>query len=126
MFMWSHGWTPFAEDKFRLYLERELAWELAENPRHALTGRQFMAVAWLGGYDDLVLRLDGRDEFAWVHLAWNRENQPEWPHYEVLGGVEAVNRFMAVWQSPLEEEDAEPGAAADGGGTTALPGSEVQ
>jgi hypothetical protein len=107
MFALSHGWKPFSEDKIRLYLERELAWELAENPRHILARRQFVAVAWLGGYDDLVLRLDGRDEFAWVHLSWNRETQPKWPHCELLGGVEAVNRFMARCPSALQDEDAE-------------------
>ena len=99
----SQDSTP--EEKPRLYLERELAWELAENPRHILAGRQVAAVAWVAGYDDLVLRLDGRDEFAWVHLAWNRENQPEWPHCELLGGVESVNRFMAEWPPAPEELD---------------------
>lgn len=112
MFAWSNGWRSFAEDKHRPYLERELAWELAGNPRHALAGRQFTAAAWLGWYDDLVLRLDGRDEYAWVHLAWNRENQPEWPHCEVLGRLEAVNRFMAEWSS-APDEDAEQGTAPE-------------
>ena len=107
MFAWSHGWVPFSDDKWRHYPERELAWELAENPRHPLAGHPVVAVAWRGGYDDLVLRLDGRDEFAWVHLAWNRENQPAWPHCESLGGVEAVNRFMAEWRTPSDDSDPE-------------------
>jgi hypothetical protein len=47
--------------------------------------------------DDLILRLDERDEFAWVHLTWNREQRPECPHCEILGGLEAVNRFLSDW-----------------------------
>lgn len=75
-------------------------WELAENPRHVLAGQRYTAVAWVGGYDDLVLRLSGGDEYAWVHLTWNRENQPDWPHREILGDIDAVNQFMTAWQSP--------------------------
>jgi hypothetical protein len=94
---WSNGWRQIADEKHRSYLERELAWELAENPRHMLAGRQYVVVGLLGGYDDLILRLDDRDEFAWIHLTWNREKRPEWPHCELLGGVEAVNRFLSEW-----------------------------
>lgn len=103
MFAWANGWQAFTEDKPRLYLERELSWELAENPKHLLAGRRFNAVAWCSGSDDLVLQLDDRDEFAWVHLSWNREYQPAWPHCELLGNCDAVSRFMADWQSRLEE-----------------------
>ena len=38
----------------------------------------------------------------------------ECPHFEVFGGVQAVNRFMAECSS-TPDEDAEPDAAADGG-----------
>jgi len=98
MFAWSNDWTALSDEKHRLYLEGELTWELAENPKHILFGRRFTAIGWIAGYDDLLLQLDPPDSFAWVHLSWNRENQPAWPHCQVLDGIESVNRFIADWQ----------------------------
>jgi hypothetical protein len=118
MIEWIRGWRPLDDERRRRYLEGELGWELAENPRHVLAGRKWEVVGLFGVYDDLIVRLDGREEFAWVHLAWNREDQPRWPHTEILGGVPAVNRFLHAWeplpsQDEYEDEDAEPGTTAD-------------
>jgi len=96
---WSNNWVPFSDEKRRRYLEGELAWELAENPKHLLFGRHFSAIGWVVGYDDLLLQLDQTETFAWVHLSWNRENQPAWPHCELLNGIESANRFMAEWHA---------------------------
>jgi hypothetical protein len=97
MIEWTHGWRPFAEDRRRLYFEGELRWEVAENPAHCLSNREWEAVGLFGLYDDLIVRLDGRDEFAWVHLTWSREHQPHWPHCQLLGGTVELNRFLRHW-----------------------------
>jgi hypothetical protein len=98
MFMWLNGWKPFVEETQRQDLERELARELAGNTRHALSGCRAVAVAWCGRGDDIILRLDSSEDFAYIHLTWNPESQPDWPYCECLSGVEMVNRFIADWQ----------------------------
>jgi hypothetical protein len=98
MIEWTQGWRLLDNERRRRYLDGELRWELAENPRHVLAGRKFEVVGLYGIYDDLIVRLDGGDEFAWIHLAWNRENQPQWPHTELLGDIPALNRFLRDWK----------------------------
>ena len=97
MIHWSHGWRQPVDERLSLYFAGELAWELEENPMHVLASRTYEVVAGLGGYDDFILRLDGHDDFAWVHLSWNREHQPEWPHCVLIGGVAELNRFLDSW-----------------------------
>lgn len=98
MIEWTRGWRPLDNERHRRYLEGESGWELAENPQHVLAGRKCEAVGLFGVYDDLIVRLDGHEEYACVHLAWNRENQPQWPHTSLLGGISDVNRFLNAWE----------------------------
>jgi hypothetical protein len=102
---WSHGWQSLDDEKHRRYIEGELSWELAENPQHILSSRSCEVIGGLGRYDDFIVRLDGRDEYAWVHLAWRRENQPEWPHCELIVGMEQLNRFLDDWASTADQAD---------------------
>ena len=97
MIRWCSGWKPLDDPKLRSYFERELTWELVENPGHILASRNFSIIGGLGGYDDFLAKLDVGDLYAWVHLSWSRENQPEWPHCHVIGDAEALNQFLAEW-----------------------------
>ncbi len=45
------------------------------------------------------MRLGDADVYAWIHLSWNRENQPAWPHCELIGGSEALDTLLAAWAS---------------------------
>ena len=105
MIHWSSGWRPLDDSKLHRYFDRELAWELEENPRHILASRSFKVIGGLGGYDDFIVRLDDTDDYAWVHLAWNRENQPAWPHCELIGGIETLDHFLAAWASSVAADD---------------------
>jgi hypothetical protein len=96
---WVNGWYSLACDLRQSYLQGELEWELAGNHGHILAGRRYEAIGLCGVYDDLILRLDDRDEYAWIHLTWNRENRPAWPHCQLLGGLGALNRFLREWVS---------------------------
>lgn len=106
MIGWARGWKPLDDAKLRRHFERELAWELEGNPAHALAGWSFEVIGGLGGYDDFVVRLDGRDTFVWVHLAWRREASPEWPHTKLVGDLDGLNRFLGQWDADGDESDA--------------------
>ena len=94
--LWQNGWTPI-DEKHRLYLDAELRFELAANPNHLLKGRSFILTGWIPGYDDVFLELNDKREFAWVHLSWNRESRPAWPHCELFSSIEDANHFLGKW-----------------------------
>lgn len=70
------GWHPVSGDDARS-LERELARELPVG--HALKGQDTRAVARRLECDDVAFQLgDGR--LCVVHLTYNVERDPVWPH----------------------------------------------
>jgi hypothetical protein len=59
----------------------------------------------LGGYDDFIVRLEGEDCYAWVHLTWRSERSPDWPHTEWLDSLEVLNRFLGRWDDEEDESN---------------------
>lgn len=73
-------------------LHEELARELS--PRHPLAGRRAVAIARLGGADDVLFWLpDGPALLAMVHLTWRHEADPHWPFTKLFDSVEEWRAF---------------------------------
>jgi hypothetical protein len=102
---WSSGWRPLEDPMLRCSFERELARELEGNPDHVLASRRVEVIGGLGGCDDFIVRLDGADSYAWVHLSWNRENWPGWPTCALIGGPQDLDDFLASWAQSGETGD---------------------
>jgi hypothetical protein len=94
---WQGEWHPFdASDKDQYYL-REIGRELQNNQTHPLYNKEARIVGWIPGCDDLLLYLPTENRHVYVHLTWNRENRPSWPHCEFLSSIDAVNQFLQKW-----------------------------
>lgn len=74
------------------------------NTKHPLYGKELCVVGWRRRYDDFILHLPGEARYAYVHLTWNRETHPAFPHCESLSGVEAVNHFLLHGQDGTEQD----------------------
>ena len=73
-----HPWEIVHADdaeKLKAELQRELP------AGHVLTGMNLTAVARRTDRDDLLFEVDGSlMPLAQVHLTWQKEKQPNWPH----------------------------------------------
>jgi hypothetical protein len=74
------GWRSLAGADAQL-LERELARELP--PGHVLKVVGLRAIARRFDRDDIAFKLDD-DRLCVVHLTWNVERDPRWPHTEFV------------------------------------------
>lgn len=105
---WPQGWLairPGTEANMVAELSRELA------PGHPLYGLPVRAAGLGGSGDDVLFEIaDGSGRVAVAHLTWGRhpETAP-WP-------LSVVYPSRAAWLASEAGPDAEPGAAADGGG----------
>ena len=73
---WLEPWRPLDDPEAKC-LEKELRRELPRG--HALRGRSVRALA--SHVDDILFEIsDSPTRYAVVHLTWNRETRPEWPH----------------------------------------------
>jgi hypothetical protein len=95
MILWQQGWHEFDLSDKESYFLRELLWEIQENPKHPLYGKEARIVGWRRGHDDFILYLPGEGCYAYVHLTWNRETHPTFPYCQALEDIEAVNAFLA-------------------------------
>jgi hypothetical protein len=84
---WPSYWSSELGDETRRSSEAELRRELPIG--HALYGERAVARAIGQDPDDVVFQLpDGR--LAAVHLTWNVESRPEWPHVLIFADLEAL------------------------------------
>jgi hypothetical protein len=92
---WCNGWHEVPDERHRLYIERELGWELDQVQGHPLRGQSFRVVAALNTYDDFILHLEEGQGYAYVHLVW----KPAPPPFRPLGDEEALQQFIREWKS---------------------------
>ena len=113
-FPWPAPWKPLPLPEGWLGLVRSAEAELQSEvcTGHPLYRVACRAVAF--NADDVSEFLFATDNpaapVAFVHLTFKAETDPQWPYTVCYSGWEA---FRAAWEAP----DAEPDAAADGGGT---------
>jgi hypothetical protein len=92
---WKEPWFSIdgqSEDQDRL--EKELEKELPHG--HILEGRDCRAMACRIDIDDVLFLLDGGPGVAVVHLTYNRESDPAWPHAEIFAdGADFEARRLA-------------------------------
>jgi hypothetical protein len=115
MIVWQGNWRAFDAPARKGAFLRELAAETGEsNPRHPLHGKNCCIVGWcvspfqrlpesgsyLPGWKDFILHLPEEDRYAYVHLTWSKETDPQHPRCRLFGSIGAVNEFLG--QRPTE------------------------
>ena len=81
---WLDPWVAVGDQ--RRALEKELRREVSR--KHALHGRQALAIGRRVDRDDVLFELEGGDErYAVVHLTWNREKSATWPYTVFFGSL---------------------------------------
>jgi len=92
---WCNEWREILGERHRLYIERELAWELDQIREHALRGRVFHVVGARNLYNDFILFLDDEQTYAYVHLVW----KPAPPPFRRIGDENALHHFVRNWKA---------------------------
>jgi hypothetical protein len=92
------GWVAVSPEHASK-LEAELRRELTRS--HPLRGLDLRAIARRDGRDDVLFRAPGTDLTVYaVHLTWNVETDPTWPHTIRYA---SLDDFCERW--PLEDSD---------------------
>ena len=73
----SPPWTPVSDEEQKVSLRKELEGEVPKG--HVLHKQKVEAVAKRDDDDDVLFKLD-EDRYAIVHLTYNKETDPQWPH----------------------------------------------
>ena len=89
-FTWPASWKTDLDELHRRLLLRELHRELP--PGHALTGHTCTPLAVLIRDSDWVAMELKEAGYAAVHLTWNKESDPRWPHTEFFKSLEELCR----------------------------------
>jgi hypothetical protein len=88
-----NGWSAIEQPELATGLLAELARELPA--KHILRGRQLEAIARSESSDDVLFASVGGDApFFLVHLTWNVETDPNWPHTVAYG---SIAEFAEAW-----------------------------
>lgn len=98
MIHWQSGWQPLGDHEKEEFLLRELAKEIEHNGNHPLWGKCLRAIGWIPGEDEILLELDGGEQFAYVHLTWSVEREAQFPYCEMMQNVEELNAFIERWR----------------------------
>ena len=91
---WCNGWREISDEKHRLYIERELQWELDQVSEHPLHGILFRVVGGCNLYNDFIVRLEDERSYGYVHLVWTAAA----PMFKRLGNPEALHQFIREWK----------------------------
>ena len=98
---WRDPWKSI-DDRRKIYIERELRWELSHFADHPLAKRSFDVVAMKDQCENAIIRFDAGD-FGYVRLTWKQEP----PRYKPIGYEPELTRFLA--KTGEGEAPAEPG-----------------
>jgi hypothetical protein len=96
MIVWQQDWRAFDIPEKEAEFLRELREETgAANPEHPLHGKECRILGWRErGWKDFILHLPADDHYAYVHLTWHEETDPQRPYCEMFENVDAVNEFL--------------------------------
>lgn len=83
--MLPEGWFPIDDIKDQMGFAAELEREMCAG--HKLYGLKSRAIARCSARDDFIFEVEGRG-WAFVHLTWSKETQPEWPDSEIFISLE--------------------------------------
>ena len=99
MIVWQRDWRAFDASAQEAEFLRELRAETGDaNPKHPLHGKELRILGWRErGWKHFILHLTTEDHYAFIHLTWNKETDPHWPHCELFDDLEAVNKFLKQW-----------------------------
>ena len=86
---WLNNWQPVSE-RHRVYIERELGWEVSLFPQHPLNGIAFRVVAALDTYHNVIITLADDCTYGYVRLTWTQDP----PYFEPIGDEEALKSFI--------------------------------
>src|SRR5262245_37114023 len=87
------GWSAIEQPELARALVAELARELPAS--HVLRGRKLEPIARSETSDDVLFASTGGDEPLFlVHLTWNVETDPSWPHTVAFG---SLPEFARAW-----------------------------
>lgn len=93
-------WQPLDDAVRERTFLQELHRETEEDSQHPLHGKNVRIVAWKPGEDDFILQFSDGTGYAYVHLTWNRERVPQFPHCQHFDDEESLNSFIAKWADP--------------------------
>lgn len=101
---WLEPWYPvdIRSEFFELELYKEVA------ACHALYGKKVKAVARRCDRDDFLFELEGCPyKYALVHLTWNKETTPQYPHTVLYRDIEEWihQRMEKDYQEYMPYED---------------------